>query len=102
MREMPYRKERTVLLRFDDDVTLGREGREIKLKAYVQSANAVFAKYDADVEEGDAFGSPAIPGEYYVKRIERTRGPRGHRDDMNHCHIHLETKKEWERLHKSA
>jgi hypothetical protein len=89
-----------VFFKFDDEVTLLREGRQINIRAYVQSADAVFAKYDADVEEGDTFNSEAIPGDYYVNKIKRIRGPRGRHDDMNHCRIYLMTKKEWERLHK--
>jgi hypothetical protein len=90
-----------VFFNFDDDVTLVREGQELGLKAYVQSADAVYAEFAADVEEGDAFKSPAIPGDYYVKSIKRIRGPRGDHDGMNHCCIRLATKKEWNRLHES-
>ena len=87
--------------RFDDDVTLFRDGVEIKLNATMQSTKQAFAKFDADVEEGDEFSSPGFPDIFLVQKVERHRGPRGEHDEMSHTVINLASKRERERELKS-
>jgi hypothetical protein len=83
------------LMEFNDGVTLIRDGKEIQIRAYVQSQKAVFAEFGVDAEEGDEFRSDALPGEFVVKAVNRTRGPNASYSDLNHAKLILVTKKEW-------
>lgn len=79
-------------------VTLTREGREIKFNAYIQSAKAVFAKFDVDAQEGDVFSSPNYPEVMVVKSVHRSQAPPSMSGgELDHARIELVTRREWER-----